>query len=139
MAHYALLSSKNKVIRVITGRDEDDIEKLPSQFDDWEEYYESLLGFVCKRTSYNTQNNQHSLGGTPFRGNYAGIGFIYDEAQDLFYPQQPFPSWTFDSSIANWQPPVPMPTDDKPYLWNEEDQIWEEVVYTEAPESQPEE
>ena len=31
------------------------------------------------QTSYNTSGNQHKNGGTPFRGNYAGIGYTWDE------------------------------------------------------------
>ena len=38
------------------------------------------------KTSYNTQGGKHTRGGTP-RGNYAGIGMIYDEDNDLFLPK----------------------------------------------------
>ena len=81
------------------------------------------------QTSYNTQANKHTLGGTPMRGNYAGIGYIYDKDHDVFYPPQPFASWTISESTDwLWTPPTPMPTDGKMYKWNEEPKTWDEVT-----------
>ena len=72
------------------------------------------------QTSYNTQANKHVLGGTPIRGNYAGIGYIYNKDHDVFYPPQPFASWSISESTDwVWTPPTPMPTDDKRYTWND--------------------
>ena len=36
------------------------------------------------QTSYNTHGGQHTNGGTALRGNYAGIGYTYDQANDVF-------------------------------------------------------
>lgn len=121
MAHYALLNAENVVTQVITGRDEDD---LPEGVTDWEVYYGNFHGQTCKRTSYNTVGNQHTLGGTPFRGNYAGIGFTYDEDRDAFIPPQPYPSWTLDEATLAWEPPVPEPADGHPQRWDEESLAW---------------
>lgn len=123
MAHYAILDSDNKVTLVFVGRDETD---LPSGITDWELYY-APEGFTCKRTSYNTYGGVHSLGGTPFRKNYAGIGYTYDEARDAFIPPQPFASWTLDENRCLWQPPVPYPNDEKLYEWDEDNQQWVEL------------
>ena len=60
-------------------------------------------------TSYNTHGGVHTLGGTPFRKNYAGLGYIYDPVRDAFYTEQPYASWTLDESTCYWQPPTPMP------------------------------
>ena len=120
MAHYAFLDENNIVTQVITGRDESDGGT------DWEVWYGDFHGQVCKRTSYNTANNVHKNGGTPFRGNYAGIGYTYREDIDVFVPPQPFPSWTLNTNI-NWEPPVAMPINEKIYAWNEETQTWVEV------------
>ena len=79
------------------------------------------------QTSYNTQGGVHLLGGTPLRKNYAGIGYVYDEARDAFYAPQPYPSWTLNEDTCLWESPVPMPTDDKMYTWNEDNQEWTEV------------
>ena len=79
------------------------------------------------QTSYNTYGNQHKLGGTPLRGNYAGIGYIYDAAEDVFYASQPFPSWTLNKTTWLWEAPTPMPTDDKPYKWDEAIKEWVEI------------
>ena len=71
MGHYAFLDENNIVTEVITGKDENEVVEGIS---DWETYYGEFRGQVCKRTSYNTYHNEHKLGGTPFRKNYAGIG-----------------------------------------------------------------
>lgn len=71
MAHYAFLDENNIVIEVITGRNEDEVV---DGITNWENYYGSLRGKVCKRTSYNAN----------IRGKYAGIGDTYDPVQDIF-------------------------------------------------------
>jgi hypothetical protein len=98
MAHYAELDENNVVIQVFVGRDEDD---LAEGVTDWEEYY-ARPGFTVKRTSYNTVGNQHINGGTPFRGNFAGVGFTYDEALDAFIPPKPSDDATFDEATLSW-------------------------------------
>jgi len=120
MAYYAFLDSNNIVTEVIPGKDEgeDGI--------DWEQWYGDFRGQVCKRTSYNTLANVHSNGGTPFRGNYAGIGYTYREDIDAFVPPQPFLSWTLNANFQ-WQSPVAMPTDGQLYSWNEANQTWDAV------------
>jgi len=120
MAHYAFLDGNNIVTEVIVGKDEgeDGI--------DWEQWYGDFRGQVCKRTSYNTIGNVHSNGGTPFRGNYAGIGYTYRSDIDAFVPPKPFASWLLDSNFQ-WQSFIPYPTDGKMYSWDEETQSWVEV------------
>lgn len=80
------------------------------------------------QTSYNTQGGVHLLGGTPLRKNYAGIGFTYDRTRDAFISPKPFPSWVLDDESCLWSAPVPMPTDGKPYNWDEAQQQWIEVT-----------
>ena len=117
MAHYAFLDGNNVVTEVIVGKNEgeDGI--------DWEVWYGDFRNQVCKRTSYNTIGNTHSNGGTPYRGNYAGIGYTYRADIDAFVSPQPFPSWTLDAN-AQWQPPVAMPTDGGMYSWDEATTSW---------------
>ena len=76
------------------------------------------------QTSYNTRANQHLRGGTPLRGNYAGIGFVYDRDKDVFYPPRPFPSWQLNDATYQWKAPVAYPTDGNFYTWNEQQQQW---------------
>jgi hypothetical protein len=123
MAHYAFLDNNNIVTEVIPGKNEGEDNV------DWEQWYGDFRGQVCKRTSYNTVGNVHLLGGTPFRGNCAGIGYTYRADIDAFVPPQPYPSWTLDSNVV-WQPPVPIPTDNQQYIWNEINQAWEVVSGT---------
>jgi len=118
MAHYAFLDENNIVTQVIVGKDEGEAGI------DWEQHYGEFRGQVCKRTSYNTSGGVHSNGGTPYRKNYAGIGYTYDEQRDAFIPPQPFASWILDDATCQWKPPVAMPTDGQVYLWDEASQNW---------------
>ena len=79
------------------------------------------------QTSYNTHGNQHPEG-RPLRGNYAGIGSIYDSVKDAFYAPQPYPSWTLSADFL-WEAPTPMPTDGKMYTWDEPTLSWVEYVH----------
>jgi len=76
------------------------------------------------QTSYNTRGGVHELGGTPYRKNYAGVGYSYDADKDAFIPPQPYPSWTLNETSCLWEPPVARPDDDNRYEWNEADQSW---------------
>jgi len=78
------------------------------------------------QTSYNTYGGVHATGGTPMRKNYAGIGFTYDRTKDAFIPPKPFASWVLNEDSCLWDAPIPMPTDDKRYTWNEEQLAWVE-------------
>ena len=101
MAHYAFLDENNIVTEVIVGKEEGEDGV------DWEMRYTAMRGRVCKRTSYNTQGGAHLYGGVPFRKNYAGIGYIYDEERDAFIPPQPDPSWILDEETCSWIDPNP--------------------------------
>jgi hypothetical protein len=121
MAHYAQIDSDNIVVDVFVGRD-DVVEGVA----DWETYY-SPEGFTVKQTSYNTYGEVHALGGTPFRKNYAGIGYTYDENRDAFIPPKPYDSWLLDEDTCLWDAPVPKPEDGM-YTWDEETTSWIEVT-----------
>lgn len=125
IAHYAFIDDNNIVTQVIVGRDEDEVVDGIS---DWEAYYGEQLGQRCLRTSYNTIAGQHTGGGTPYRGNYAGIGYEYREDLDAFIPPKPFASWILNEETYSWTAPIPMPEDENPYDWNEETQSWDELV-----------
>ena len=79
------------------------------------------------QTSYNTHGGEHTLGGTPLRKNFAGIGYTYDREKDAFIPPQPFASWTLNETTCLWEAPVPMPEEGQ-YIWNESITNWTEVV-----------
>lgn len=110
MAHYAFLDENNIVTEVIVGRNEDETVDGVS---DWETYYGQLRNQVCKRTSYN--NN--------IRKQYAGVGYTYDETDDVFIRPQPYPSWVLDEN-HDWQAPVPYPNDGESYVWDEDIEDW---------------
>lgn len=114
MAHFAKLNKNNIVTFVTVGRDEDNETELTTR-----------TGDVYKQTSYNTRGGVHILGGTPFRKNYAAVGYKYDENKDAFIPPQPFDSWTLDEETCLWNPPVEYPSDGEMYNWNETSLVWE--------------
>ena len=120
MAHYAFLDENNVVTEVIIGKDEGNF--------DWEQQYASFRGQACKRTSFNTSAGVHLKGGTPYRKNYAGIGYTYDSGRDAFIPPKPYPSWTLNESTCLWDCPVNMPTEGGPYIWNETNQSWDAMA-----------
>ena len=121
MAHYAFLDQNNIVIEVIVGKNEGEDGV------NWEVQYGQFRNQVCKQTSYNTRGGVHLLGGTPFRKNYAGLGYTYDAARDAFIPPQPYPSWVLNEDTCLWDAPVPYPSDG-PYSWNEANQTWDAIV-----------
>lgn len=116
MAHYAYLDVNNIVTMVIVGKDEDEGGV------DWEEYYGAV------RTSYNTHGGTHRLGGTPFRMNYAGVGYTFDPTigpDGAFIPPRPFASWTLNPTTCLWEAPVPKPGDE--YVWDEAAGAWVKI------------
>lgn len=116
MSHFAKLDENNVVVFVTVGRDEDDGKEAELT---------ARTGDVYKQTSYNTRGGVHVLGGTPFRKNYAGIGYIYDEGRDAFIPPKPYQSWLLNEETCLWDAPIAYPTDGGEYVWNEQTTSWE--------------
>jgi hypothetical protein len=79
------------------------------------------------QTSYNTRAGQHPEG-RPLRKNYAHIGGTYDATRDAFIPPKQYPSWLLNEETCQWEAPVPYPTDDKPYIWDEPTLNWKEIT-----------
>lgn len=109
MAHYAILNENNLVTNVFVGEDE-------STDVDWELHYSEKAGTPVKRTSYNTRGGVHYDAETgeasadqskAFRGNYAGVGFAYDEALDAFIPPKPSDDAILDEATYSWIVPEP--------------------------------
>ncbi len=122
MAHYAFLDAGSVVTEVITGINETElINGL-----DTETYYAQGTPYTVKRTSYNTSGGVHDSGGTPYRKNYAGIGYTYDTARDAFIAPQPFASWVLDEATCRWTAPVPMPSEGL-WAWDEGTESWTAV------------
>ena len=119
MAHFAKLDDNNIVEIVVYGRDEDDGKEAELS---------ARTGHTYKQTSYNTQAGIHLNGGTPFRKNYAGVGYTYDAVRDAFIPPKPYPSWTLNEDTCTWHAPVAYPIDGLAYTWNEESLTWIEVT-----------
>jgi hypothetical protein len=97
MSHWAEIDENNVVLRVTVGNNDD-----PNEGHDW---LLENLGGTWLQTSYNTRAGVHIAGGTPFRGNYAGIGFTYDEALDAFIPPKPSEDATLDETTFTWVVP----------------------------------
>jgi hypothetical protein len=121
MSHFAKVSN-GKVIQVIVAEKEF-----------FDTYIDSEPG-TWIQTSYNTRGGIHyDQNGNPdgsiaLRGNYAAIGYIYDQVNDVFYPEQPYPSWSISAPDWIWKAPTNMPNDGKMYIWNEDIKNWTEVI-----------
>jgi hypothetical protein len=125
MAHYAFIDENNIVIEVIVGKEE--TELLDGL--DPETWYGNFRGLTCKRTSYNTAGNVHMTGGTPYRFNYAGIGYTFDSTKGIdgaFIPPQPYPSWSLNEDTCVWQAPIEISDHSKLWDWDESSLSWTE-------------
>ena len=143
MAHFAKLGANSKVITVLTLDNKDMLnadgveDELVGQ--QYIELHNNWPAQMWIQTSYNTVSNTHRLGGTPFRGNYAGIGYEWDEDNQIFWPKKPHASWVKNTTDARWQSPIgdaPALTAEQEaqneadthawvYIWNEANQSWD--------------
>ena len=145
MAHFAKLGANGKVIQVLTLDNKDMLnadgvedETVGQQ---WLETHNNWPAQMWIQTSYNTQGNKHNSGddSKAFRGNYAGIGYTWDEDDQIFWPKKPYASWVKDTSDAQWHSPIgdaPALTAEQQsqneadthrwrYNWNESGQSWD--------------
>ena len=142
MAHFAKLGANGKVIAVLTLNNSDMLNT--SNVEDelvGQQYLERHNNWPAEmwiQTSYNTSGGQHKKGGTPFRGNYAGIGYTWDEGNQIFWTEKPFASWVKHIPTASWKSPIgdaPALTEEQinqntanthrwGYNWNEANQSW---------------
>ncbi len=116
MAHFAKLDENNIVTQVVVVHN--DVATSESA---GATFLNNMYGTsdTWKQTSYNTFGNQHKLGGTPFRKNFAGIGFTYDASNDAFIAPKPYNSWTLNNTTYLWEAPITKPDDGQPYVWDE--------------------
>ena len=145
MAHFAKLGSNRKVIQVLT-MDNDKMLNADGVEDEtvgqqWLETHNNWPPQMWIQTSYNTSQNKHSSGddSKAFRGNYAGIGYEWDEDNQIFWPKKPFASWVKDTTTASWKSPIgdapaltveqeaqnTADTHSWSYVWNESNQSWD--------------
>ena len=143
MAHFAKIGLNSKVMQVLTLNNKDMLnadgvedETVGQQY---LEQHNNWPAQMWVQTSFNTDKNVHVSGGTPLRGNYAGIGFTWDEDNNIFWPKKPHTSWVKHIESASWKSPIgdaPALTAEKTsqntagtyswsYIWNEENQTWD--------------
>ena len=131
MASFSKLNSENIVTMVVSVvnevlKDSNGVEQENIGIEFLKTLYNEPNA-IWKQTSYNTNGGVHSLGGTPFRKNHAGIGFTYDSQRDAFIPPKPFNSWILNETTCLWEAPVAYPVDsniNNRYIWNEETLNW---------------
>jgi hypothetical protein len=129
MASFAKIGLNNKVIEVLSVhnnvlKDSNGIEQEVNGID----FLTKLTGYpVWKQTSYNTHGGIHNNNGTPFRKNFAAIGYTYDEDRNAFIPKKPYNSWILNETTCFWNAPVAMPINDNQYSWNESTLTWDIV------------
>ena len=140
MAHFAKISETNEVLAVLTV-DNKDVLNADGVEDEtvgqaYLEQHNNWPAQMWIQTSYNTSGGTHNLGGTALRGNYAGIGYIWDEDNNLFYPKKPYASWVLNTTTASWHSPIgdaPALTDEEiaantHYVWNEGTGAWDKTT-----------
>lgn len=114
MAHFAELDNQNTVLRVIVVHNNELLDNGVESEAKGIDFCHSMFSGNWKQTSYNGN----------LRKNYAGVGFTYDSQRDAFIPPRPFSSWILDEETCQWRPPMPCPTDEQRYVWNEATQNW---------------
>ena len=125
MAHFAKLGTGNIVTAVhVVSNDVATTEQAGVDF--LNDLYKTRD--VWKQTSYNTKGGVHLLGETPFRKNYASIGYTYNQTKDAFIPPKPFDSWILNEDTCLWEAPVAYPSDGKEYEWDESSTSWKEIT-----------
>jgi len=143
MAHFAKINNDKEVITVLTLNNSDMLNASGVEDETvgqkYLELHNNWPAQMWIQTSYNTAGGQHKNGGTPLRGNYAGIGFTWDENDQIFWPKKPFTSWVKDVVTASWKSPIgdaPTLTEEQisqntafthkwVYNWNEINQSWD--------------
>jgi hypothetical protein len=140
MAHFAKINNNKEVIAVLTLNNGDMLntsgveDELVGQ--QYLERHNNWPAQMWIQTSYNTLGGKHNKGGTPFRGNYAGIGYTWDEDDQIFWPKKPFTSWIKHVPTASWKSPIgdaPSLTEEQKiansyYKWNEAGQSWDLIT-----------
>jgi hypothetical protein len=123
MGHYAKI--ENGIVVKVNVVEEDFFNANPERYSGtWiQTSYNTRGGIHYQPNSWTPSDDQSKA----LRKNYAGIGFIYDEIRDAFYQPQPYPSWILNEDTCAWESPIPYPNDGKNYIWNEENQSWDEV------------
>jgi len=116
MAHFAKLDENSIVTQVVVVHNDVATSESAGAI-----FLNNMYGTsdTWKQTSYNTFGNQHTKGGTPFRKNFAGIGFTYDASNDAFIAPKPYNSWTLNNTTYLWEAPITKPDDGQPYVWDE--------------------
>ena len=124
MAHFAKINESNIVTQVVVVNDSDGNNDTDGQ-----NFLNNLFKttHTWKKTSYNTYGNTHSLGGTPYRKNFASVGFTYDSSRDAFIEPKPYNSWKLNETTCLWESPVAYPSDGKSYDWDEDNRQWVEI------------
>ena len=124
MAHFAKINESNIVTQVVVVNDSDGNNDTNGQ-----NFLNNLFKttHTWKKTSYNTYGNTHRLGGTPYRKNFASVGFTYDSSRDAFIEPKPYNSWTLNETTCLWESPVAYPSDGKSYEWDEDNRQWVEA------------
>ena len=153
MAHFAKIGLNGKVLQVLTLNNSDMLNADGVEDETvGQQYLETHNNWTAQmwiQTSYNTSANQHKNSGTPFRGNYAGIGYTWDEDNQIFWSKKPYASWIKHINSASWKSPIgdapsltaeqisqntpadenTLATHNWKYVWNENNQTWDLTNY----------
>lgn len=136
MAEFAKIDENNIVLRVDHVEDNIATDEAAGQA-----HLEETTGWPAAQwimTDKNTHRNGTLNGGSPFRGNYAGIGYEWDPSEQVFWPTKGDnpASWVKNTTTYDWESPaglLPDLTDDELlthyWRWDEGTLQWEKLEY----------
>ena len=148
MAHFAKISENNEVltVHVVNNKDCQNADGVEDE-SVGQQYLQRHSNWPAQmwiQTSYNTRGGKHYDNKTrelsadqakSLRGNYAGIGYTWDEKDQIFWHKKPHTSWVKNTSEARWQSPIgdaPTLSEEEVnthrYIWNELDQSWDKTA-----------
>ena len=144
MAHFAKIEAEGNKVLTVLAVDNKDLLNAKGVEDEtvgqaYLEQHNNWPAHLWIQTSYNTTGGKHNSGddSKAFRGNYAGIGYTWDEDNNIFYPQKPFASWILNTTTATWHSPIGDAPDDltdeekvalTSYVWNEGTGAWDKTT-----------
>ena len=122
-AHFAEIDSDNVVLRVLAVRNEDILDAKGNEDESIGiAFLQELFGSNWVQTSYNGN----------FRNQYGSQGCTYDNVNDVFISEKPFPDFILDENYT-WIAPTNPPNDGNHYLWSGELSDWEQIPTKDLP------
>jgi len=120
MASFAEIDSNNKILRVLAACPNDIATNGGDQSDQAAEQFKTVSPLRANGVKWVQASSS-------FRGHAPNIGETFDAALNIFKADQPYPSWTLNTTTGFYEPPVARPDGDienRYFIWDEALQGW---------------